>query len=89
VKSCATEVVIETAARGALALRGGIAEGPVLSVDGGDLIGATVNRAAELCDESQPHEVLIDRGPRRRVASRGAAASTPARMIASLLRVRR
>lgn len=41
-----------------LALRAGIASGPVLLFEGDDYIGAAVNLASRLCDIAKPHEVL-------------------------------
>ncbi len=41
-----------------LALRAGVASGPVLLLDGDDYIGAAVNLAARLCDAAEPREVL-------------------------------
>jgi class 3 adenylate cyclase len=41
-----------------LALRAGLAAGPVLLFEGDDYIGASVNLASRLCDLAKPHEVL-------------------------------
>ena len=41
-----------------LALRAGMASGPVLLFEGDDYIGAAVNLASRLCDLANPHEVL-------------------------------
>ena len=41
-----------------LALRGGIATGPVILFEGDDYIGQSVNLASRLCDLAHPHEVL-------------------------------
>lgn len=41
-----------------LALRGGMACGPVILFEGDDHIGTAVNLAARLCDIAAPHEVL-------------------------------
>ncbi len=41
-----------------LALRGGIAEGPVILFEGDDYIGQAVNLAARLCDLAQPEQVV-------------------------------
>jgi class 3 adenylate cyclase len=41
-----------------LALRAGMACGPVILFEGDDHIGTAVNLAARLCDIAQPHEVL-------------------------------
>ncbi len=41
-----------------LALRGGMACGPVILFEGDDYIGTAVNLAARLCDIAAPHEVL-------------------------------
>lgn len=41
-----------------LALRAGMAAGPVLLFEGDDYIGAAVNLASRLCDMAHPHEVL-------------------------------
>lgn len=44
--------------RSPLALRAGIAAGPVILFEGDDYIGQPVNLASRLCDMAQPHEVL-------------------------------
>ena len=41
-----------------LALRAGMARGPVILFEGDDYIGTAVNLASRLCDIAQPHEVL-------------------------------
>ncbi|HEV8295676.1 MAG TPA: adenylate/guanylate cyclase domain-containing protein [Acidimicrobiales bacterium] len=41
-----------------LALRAGLASGPVLLFEGDDYIGQAVNLASRLCDLAHPHEVL-------------------------------
>ena len=41
-----------------LALRAGIATGPVILFEGDDYIGQSVNLASRLCDLAHPHEVL-------------------------------
>ncbi len=41
-----------------LALRGGIAAGPVILFEGDDYIGRPVNLAARLCDMADPTEIL-------------------------------
>jgi adenylate cyclase len=41
-----------------LALRGGMACGPVILFEGDDYIGTAVNLAARLCDIAAPHELL-------------------------------
>lgn len=43
----------------ALPLRGGLAGGRVILFEGDDYIGRAVNLAARLCDEAQPHQLLI------------------------------
>jgi adenylate cyclase len=43
----------------ALPLRGGIAGGRVILFEGDDYIGRAVNLAARLCDEAEPHQLLI------------------------------
>ena len=42
-----------------LPLRAGIAGGRVILFEGDDYIGRAVNLAARLCDEAQPHQMLI------------------------------
>lgn len=42
-----------------LPLRAGIAGGRVILFEGDDYIGRAVNLAARLCDEAQPHQLLI------------------------------
>ena len=46
------------AGRGTLALRGGLACGPVILLEGDDYVGRVVNVAARLCDAAAPGEVL-------------------------------
>lgn len=41
-----------------LALRAGVAAGPVILFEGDDYIGQPVNLASRLCDLAHPHEVL-------------------------------
>jgi adenylate cyclase len=41
-----------------LALRAGVASGPVLLFEGDDYIGSAVNLAARLCDIARPREVI-------------------------------
>jgi class 3 adenylate cyclase len=41
-----------------LAVRAGLAFGPVIMFEGDDYIGRSVNLAARLCDLAQPHELL-------------------------------
>jgi adenylate cyclase len=41
-----------------LALRAGLAAGPVILFEGDDYIGQAVNLASRLCDLAHPHEVL-------------------------------
>jgi adenylate cyclase len=43
----------------ALPLRGGIAAGRVILFEGDDYIGRPVNLAARLCDDAQPHQLLV------------------------------
>lgn len=42
-----------------LPLRGGVAAGRVILFEGDDYIGRPVNLAARLCDEAQPHQLLV------------------------------
>ncbi len=56
--------------------RGGLAYGPVIA-HGGDLYGATVNRASRMVDLAVPREVLVDSGV---VEHTAAGASTPVAM---------
>ena len=44
-----------------LAIRAGLAFGPVIMFEGDDYIGRAVNLAARLCDRAQPHEILATR----------------------------
>ena len=47
-------------ARGcALPLRAGMAAGRVILFEGDDYIGRAVNLAARLCDEAEPHQLLV------------------------------
>ena len=48
----------EHSRRGELALRAGLASGPVIMCDGDDYIGRPVNLAARLCDLAGPGQVL-------------------------------
>src|SRR5439155_4428296 len=41
-----------------LAVRAGLASGPVIMFEGDDYIGRSVNLAARLCDQAQPHGLL-------------------------------
>lgn len=41
-----------------LAIRAGLAFGPVIMFEGDDYIGRSVNLAARLCDRAQPHQIL-------------------------------
>jgi adenylate cyclase len=43
----------------ALPLRGGLAAGRVILFEGDDYIGRPVNLAARLCDEAEPHQLLV------------------------------
>ena len=43
----------------ALPLRGGVAAGRVILFEGDDYIGRPVNLAARLCDEAEPHQLLV------------------------------
>jgi class 3 adenylate cyclase len=45
-------------ANGRLPLRGGIASGPVILLDGDDYVGRAVNLAARLCDRAEPDQIL-------------------------------
>jgi class 3 adenylate cyclase/YHS domain-containing protein len=45
-----------------LALRAGIASGPVILFEGDDYIGSVVNLAKRLCDAAEPHEILVGPG---------------------------
>jgi class 3 adenylate cyclase len=42
-----------------LPLRGGVAAGRVILFEGDDYIGRPVNLAARLCDEANPHQILV------------------------------
>jgi class 3 adenylate cyclase len=42
-----------------LPLRGGVAAGRVILFEGDDYIGRPVNLAARLCDDAQPHQLLV------------------------------
>lgn len=42
-----------------LPLRGGVAAGRVILFEGDDYVGRPVNLAARLCDEAQPHQLLV------------------------------
>jgi adenylate cyclase len=43
----------------ALPLRGGVAAGRVILFEGDDYIGRPVNLAARLCDDAEPHQLLV------------------------------
>ena len=45
-------------AQGCLPLRGGIATGAVILLDGDDYVGRAVNLAARLCDRAEPDQIL-------------------------------
>ena len=45
-------------ARGRLPLRGGIATGAVILLDGDDYVGRAVNLAARLCERAEPDQIL-------------------------------
>jgi class 3 adenylate cyclase len=47
-----------SAAVPSLAVRAGLAFGPVIMFEGDDYIGRSVNLAARLCDRAKPHELL-------------------------------
>jgi adenylate cyclase len=81
-RACAEALVRGTSEQGPLALRGGVAEGPIVALDDDDYVGAAVNRAARLCRDAEPHRVDVED---RRVA-RPAATTTRDRVIASLMR---
>ena len=53
----ATELIARYADQ-PLALRGGVAHGEVLIIDGDDYIGRPTNLASRLCDAAQPGELL-------------------------------
>jgi adenylate cyclase len=59
VMACAAEVRDRVRAEGPLALRGGIADGPVIMFEGDDYIGASVNLAARLCAAAMPGQILV------------------------------
>lgn len=59
VMACAAEVRDRVRSEGPLALRGGIAEGPVIMFEGDDYIGASVNLAARLCSAAAPGQILV------------------------------
>jgi class 3 adenylate cyclase len=42
-----------------LPLRGGVAAGRVILFEGDDYIGRPVNLAARLCDDAEPHQLLV------------------------------
>jgi adenylate cyclase len=64
VLACCHAVIGDTALRGPLALRGGVTAGLVIMFEGDDYIGAAVNRAARLCAEALPGQLLDGRDPR-------------------------
>jgi class 3 adenylate cyclase len=47
-----------TAGHSRLPLRGGVASGPVILLEGDDYVGRAVNLAARLCDRARAHQVL-------------------------------
>ena len=51
---CIRDEVVEP-----LPLRGGVAAGRVILFEGDDYIGRPVNLAARLCDEAEPHQLLV------------------------------
>lgn len=53
-----TEICQEAADDDLLPLRAGVANGPVILMEGDDHIGGAVNLAARLCDRAQPNQVL-------------------------------
>jgi adenylate cyclase len=44
--------------RGCLPVRGGLATGPVILLDGDDYVGRAVNLAARLCERAEPDQIL-------------------------------
>jgi class 3 adenylate cyclase len=55
---CAAEVVSRVASHGPLPLRGGLARGPGIMLEGDDYVGFPVNLAARLCRVAPPNHVL-------------------------------
>jgi len=51
-------VMVRLEGHGHLAMRAGIATGPVLLLEGDDYVGRAVNVAARLCDQAQAGQVL-------------------------------
>ena len=45
-----------------LAMRAGIARGPVMLIDGDDHVGPAVILASRLCEMAEPHHVLAEKG---------------------------
>jgi class 3 adenylate cyclase len=62
VLACAAAVRDDVGREGPLAIRGGIAEGPVIMFEGDDYIGASVNLAARLCAAAKPGQILVAKG---------------------------
>ena len=60
---CCRAIIDEVCACTPLALRGGLAIGDVLLLGDGDVIGSTVNRAAELCQYASPATLVADEPP--------------------------
>ena len=56
---CAETVRDRVALHGPLALRGGVAGGPVVVLEGDDYVGAAVTISARLCDKARPGELLV------------------------------
>lgn len=48
-----------------LPIRSGVAEGPMIRVEGDDYIGSTVNYAARLCDRAEPNDIRVAMMPDR------------------------
>jgi class 3 adenylate cyclase len=59
VLDCTSRVRDQIRAEGTLALRAGIAGGPVIMFEGDDYIGASVNLAARLCGAAAPGQILV------------------------------
>ena len=59
VLACTAGVRDQIRAEGTLALRAGIAGGPVIMFEGDDYIGASVNLAARLCSAAAPGQILV------------------------------
>lgn len=56
-----TEAIVDIETAGSespLALRAGVASGPVILFEGDDYIGRAVNLAARLCDQAEPGQIL-------------------------------